>query len=106
MTFEYGKILESVAATAAKHAEDVDRGGQWPSETLHQMADTGLLGVVSATDVGGKGLGLPAATEVVQRIARECASTAMVVTMHYCATAVIEAHGTVETRKAIAVQLD
>jgi alkylation response protein AidB-like acyl-CoA dehydrogenase len=102
MTFEYGKILESIAATAAKHAEDVDRGGQFPTETLHQMGETGLLGLVSATDVGGKGLGLPAATEVVQRISRECASTAMVVTMHYCATAVIEAHGPADTRKAIA----
>lgn len=102
MPFEYAKILESVAATAAKNAQDVDRGGQFPSETLRQMGETGLLGLVSATEVGGKGLGLPAAAEVVQRIARECASTAMVVTMHYCATAIIEAHGPADVRKAIA----
>ena len=69
---------------------------------LRAMGDAGLLGLVSATEVGGKGLGLPAASQVVGRIARECASTAMVVCMHYCATAVIEANGPVEVRKAIA----
>jgi alkylation response protein AidB-like acyl-CoA dehydrogenase len=81
MTFEYEKVLETIAATAAQHAADVDRGS-FPTETLRAMGDAGLLGLVSATEVGGKGLGLPAASQAVERIARECASTAMVVCMH------------------------
>jgi len=101
MTFEYEKVLETIAATAAKYAADVDRG-RFPTETLRAMGDAGLLGLVSATEVGGKGLGLPAASQVVARIARECASTGMVVCMHYSATAVIEANGPLEVRKAIA----
>ncbi|MDB4956693.1 MAG: acyl-CoA dehydrogenase [Myxococcales bacterium] len=100
-TFEYENLTEKLATIIASHAVDVDRG-TFPAAGLRALADAGLLGLVSATSVGGKGLGLPAAAFVVERIARECASTAMVVCMHYCATAVIEAHGSLETRKAIA----
>jgi alkylation response protein AidB-like acyl-CoA dehydrogenase len=99
--FEYEKLTETIAAIAAKHAVDVDRGA-FPTDTINALREAGLLGLVSSTDVGGKGLGLPAAMHVVERLARECGSTAMVVCMHYCGTAVIEAHGPIETRKAIA----
>ncbi len=99
--FEYAKILESVAATAASHAAAVD-GGAFPSATLAAMREAGLLGLVSATAVGGKGESLAAAAVVVERLARECSSTAMVVCMHYCATAAIEAHGPEDVRRAIA----
>jgi alkylation response protein AidB-like acyl-CoA dehydrogenase len=47
-------------------------------------------------------LGPRAAAEVIERVARECASTAMVMTMHYAGAAVIEAHGPSSTRRAIA----
>ncbi len=74
----------------------------FPRQAIGALGDAGFLGLISSKEVGGHGLGMDAASFVVQRIARECASTAMVVMMHYCATAVIEAHGTVEIRKAIA----
>ncbi len=101
MTFEYEPLLESIAANAAQRAASVDRGA-FPTETLHELGDAGLLGLISAVEVGGKGLGLSAAAAVVERLARECGSTAMVVCMHFCATAVIEAFGPVEIRRAIA----
>lgn len=56
---------------------------------------------MSAVDVGGKGLGIDAAAYVVERLARECASTAMVVCMHYCAAAIIEQHGPLPSRREI-----
>lgn len=101
MSFEYEKQIESIAAIAAAHATQVD-GGAFPSQTLAALAEAGFLGLVSSPDVGGKGLGLAAAAFVVERLARECASTAMIVCMHYSATVVIEAHGPVEIRRAIA----
>jgi alkylation response protein AidB-like acyl-CoA dehydrogenase len=101
MSFEYEQQLESIAATAAKRAADVDRGA-FPAETIRALGDAGLLGLVSSPEVGGKGLGLAAAAHVVERLARECASTGMVVCMHYCATMVLEASGPLEIRKAIA----
>jgi alkylation response protein AidB-like acyl-CoA dehydrogenase len=78
MSFEYEKLTETLAATAATYAAAVD-GGAFPTQTLKALGEAGLLGLVSSPDVGGKGLGLPAATFVVERLARECTSTAMVV---------------------------
>jgi alkylation response protein AidB-like acyl-CoA dehydrogenase len=101
MSFEYEPLLETIAATAAQHAASVDRGN-FPSETLRALGEAGLLGLISATEVGGKARGMSAAAAVVERLARECGSTAMVVCMHYCATAVIEAHGPEDVRRAIA----
>lgn len=45
---------------------------------------------------------MTAAAEVVERLARECGSTAMVVCMHYTATVAIEQFGPLATREAIA----
>lgn len=101
MSFDYQPLLESIAASAAHRAAGVDRG-EFPAETLRALGDAGLLGLISATEVGGKGLGLPAAAAVVERLARECGSTAMVACMHFSATAVIEAVGPIEIRRAIA----
>ncbi len=101
MTAAFHDQLESIAAIAAAHAADVDRG-TFPTQAIAALRDAGLLGLVSATEVGGKGEGLAAAAVVVERLARECGSTAMVVCMHYCAAAVIEAHGQRDVRQAVA----
>jgi alkylation response protein AidB-like acyl-CoA dehydrogenase len=93
--------FEKYAPLAATHAAEVDRG-TFPSVTLKALADDGMLGLVSSKDVGGKGCGLAEAAALIERLARECGSTAMIVCMHFCATAVIEAHGPLDVRKAIA----
>ena len=98
MSFE--QELETIAATAAANAVEVDRGN-FPGATMKALGKAGLLGLVSATSVGGKGKGLAEAAVVVERLARECASTGMVVCMHYCATAVMEQHGPEGVRRAI-----
>jgi len=101
MSFDYESPLETIAAIAAQHAASVDRG-DFPTEAVRALGEAGLLGLVSATEVGGQGLGLPAAAAVVERLARECASTAMVLCMHYCGTAVIEKLGPERVRREIA----
>ena len=93
--------FEKYAQLAAANAADVDRGA-FPTATIEALARDGMLGLVSAKEVGGRGAGLANAAALVERLARECGSTAMVVCMHFCATAVIEAHGPLEVRKAIA----
>ena len=86
--------LESVVnEVIAPNAIDVDVSGKFPRAALDALGKAGLLGLVSATEVGGLGLGHRAATLVVQRIARECASTAMIVAMHYAGAAVIDGDG-------------
>ncbi len=100
-TYDHASLADKVAAAAAARAAETDRGA-FPAEAIRALADTGLLGLVSAPDVGGHGKGLREAAHVVERLARECGSTAMIACMHYCATAVIEHHGARDVRQAIA----
>jgi isovaleryl-CoA dehydrogenase len=83
-------------------ATAVDRDGTYPRAQLEALGEAGILGLPSSPDVGGGGADLAAAASVVEELARHCGSTAMVVMMHYAATAVIEAHGPQEIREAIA----
>ena len=93
------RVIEDVVAPKAI---EIDRDASFPRDALNGLAREGVLGLISSPDVGGLGLGLGAAADVVEQLARECASTAMVVCMHYAATAVIEAHGSREAREAAA----
>src|SRR3954469_10491311 len=74
-------------------AARVDKEGAWPSAAIDALGKAGLLGLTMPASVGGMGLGLDASAAVVERIARSCPSTAMIVCMHYCGAAVIAAHG-------------
>jgi alkylation response protein AidB-like acyl-CoA dehydrogenase len=93
------QITKEVIAPAAAR---IDSTGAFPRDALKAMGEAGLLGLISSKDVGGLGEGHRAAVQVVERIARECASTAMVVCMHYCGAAVIEAFGSRQLREALA----
>ncbi|GAA2445684.1 acyl-CoA dehydrogenase family protein [Streptomyces macrosporus] len=95
-------VRSVVDGTVSPLAADVDRLGRFPRAGIDALARAGLLGLISATEVGGRGRGLSAAAHVVERLAAGCGSTAMVVTMHYAATTLIEAHGPDEVRRAIA----
>ena len=79
----------------APDAANVDRQGAFPERALKALSAAGLMGAVSAPDVGGLGLGFRGAATIVGRLAQECGSTAMVACMHYCGTAVLEAFGSV-----------
>jgi alkylation response protein AidB-like acyl-CoA dehydrogenase len=93
------RIAEEVIAPAAA---EIDSAGAFPRAAITAMGESVLLGLISSKDVGGMGEGHQAATRVVERIARECASTAMVVCMHYCGAAVIDAFGPRDAREAVA----
>jgi alkylation response protein AidB-like acyl-CoA dehydrogenase len=97
--FDLVSRTNSVAEIAATHAAQVDRGS-FPTATVAALAEAGLLGLISSLEVGGRGRPLADAALVIERLARECGSSAMVLCMHYCA--VIEAQGPLEVRKAIA----
>jgi alkylation response protein AidB-like acyl-CoA dehydrogenase len=96
----YEAALERVCTTTiAGHAASVDRDASYPSESINALASAGLLGALSSTQSGGLALGLAGAGRIVRRVAEECGSTAMVLTMHYCGTAVLEAHGPAAVRR-------
>lgn len=99
----YQSLLERACAeTIGPCAEEVDRAGSFPAASIAALKAAGLLGAVSAREVGGLALGTAGAAAIISRVARECASTAMVLCMHYCGAAVLEAHAALEVRRAAA----
>jgi alkylation response protein AidB-like acyl-CoA dehydrogenase len=95
-------LEQTCTQTIGPDAVNVDRQGAFPERGLKALSAVGLMGAVSAPEVGGLGLGFRGAAAIVSRIAQECGSTAMVVCMHYCGTAVLEAYGSAEVRRAAA----
>ena len=93
------KIIDEVIAPSAA---EVDQAARFPSAAIDALSRAGLLALISAKEVGGMGESMRAASYVVEKIAEACGSTAMVVCMHYAATAVIEKHGTEAVRREIA----
>ncbi|HTT40968.1 MAG TPA: acyl-CoA dehydrogenase family protein [Burkholderiales bacterium] len=99
----YAEALEPVMQQVIDpSAAEIDKTGKFPRPAIERLGKAGLLGLVSDRSVGGQGGTLADASAVVARIAQSCPSTAMVVTMHYCATAVIEKHGREDVRREIA----
>jgi alkylation response protein AidB-like acyl-CoA dehydrogenase len=99
----YESSLERICReTIRVNAPTVDRDGAFPQQSIDALKSSGFLGAMSAPEVGGLGLGIPGATAIVRRVAEECGSTAMVLCMHYCGAAVLEAHGPIGVRSAIA----
>ena len=86
----------------APDAARIDREGVFPGQAIDALGRAGLLGLMNSSEVGGMRLGLAAAAGVVERIAEACASTAMVVTMHYCGAAVLEKFASEALRREIA----
>jgi alkylation response protein AidB-like acyl-CoA dehydrogenase len=99
----YEAALELICTTTvAAHAPAVDREGSFPSESIEALRSAGLLGALSSPENGGLGLGLAGAARIVRRVAEECGSTAMVLTMHYCGVSILEAHAPAEVRREAA----
>jgi alkylation response protein AidB-like acyl-CoA dehydrogenase len=93
------KVIDEVISPSAA---DVDHAARFPRAAIDAMSKAGLLALISSKDVGGMGEGMRAASYVVEKIAEACGSTAMIVCMHYVATAVIEKHGAQAIRRDIA----
>jgi alkylation response protein AidB-like acyl-CoA dehydrogenase len=94
--------LDQVMPAVESAAADVDSAGAFPRQSVRALGEAGVLGLVSAAEVGGRGAGMRDAAAAVERLAGACASTAMVTVMHFCATAVLEARGPEPVRRDIA----
>jgi alkylation response protein AidB-like acyl-CoA dehydrogenase len=92
-------VVESVIAP---NAVTVDDTGAFPEDNITALGKAGILGLISARELGGGGAGMRAAADVVTKLAGACGSTAMITLMHYAATAAVEAHGPDDVRRDIA----
>lgn len=96
-------LLSRVAAAravarevTAAHAADDDRDARWPAETMHALADAGLLGLTAPQSVGGLDGGMRGLVAISEILAHESASAGLCFAMHCVGTAVIAAKATPE----------
>lgn len=71
------RIAPDFADVAAAH----DRSGDFPESNARKLHEAGILGLAAPCDLGGKEADLPTALAVVQSIARDDPSSALVLTM-------------------------
>lgn len=98
---DFEAVLSTVKDIVRQQAQQTDKEAAFPREAVSALGRNGILGLISDTSVGGQGLGLKDAATVIESLAEVCPSTAMVLMMHYCATAVIEKYGSPELRAEI-----
>ena len=75
------------------NADGIDESRRFPRENLQALGKAVVLGLLIPTEYGGAGAGIAEMSQVLDTQAQNCASTAMITLMHYCATAVIAAKG-------------
>lgn len=73
------KFAEDVLRPAA---EEVDRSGEFPNANIEALKQSGLLSLILPAEIGGGGESILTAMLVTEALAKGCASTAMIYTMH------------------------
>ena len=93
----FKQLLESVrqiaVEVAAIHAAEVDSKARFPVETLNALREAGVLSAGVPQKFGGAGCSLFEMAQLCATLAQACASSAMVLAMHYSQLACIARHG-------------
>lgn len=85
------EVEEVVRNVISSHAAGVDTEGRFPQESIEALRDIGALRLTIPVEDGGYGASLADVAPVVTTVAESCASTAMILVMHYTAlTALVE----------------
>jgi alkylation response protein AidB-like acyl-CoA dehydrogenase len=74
-------------------ADQIDQARRFPRENLVALGKAGVLGLMVPVQYGGAGAGLADMSQVLEVQSQNCASTAMVMLMHFCGTMAIVAKG-------------
>ena len=94
-------MATSFAAEAiAPHALDWDQTKHFPVETLRAAAALGLAAITTREDLGGSGLGRLDAVLIFEALAKGCPTVAAFLSIHNMCTAIVDAYGSPEQRRA------
>jgi alkylation response protein AidB-like acyl-CoA dehydrogenase len=89
--------LEVLAPTA----DETDRLRRFPRKAIEELGKRKVLGLMVPHEFGGASGSLLEMAWVLETLAQGCASTAMIVLMHYCATAILAAKAPLELKRLI-----
>ncbi len=93
-------VREFAEKEIAPIAAELDKKGEYPTQTLEKMAKLGLLGIIIPTEYGGAGLDVVTYATVIEEISRKCASTGVITSVHNSLVAwPIMKYGTEEQKK-------
>lgn len=93
-------VREFAEKEVAPLAAQLDKTGEYPTQTLEKMAKLGLLGIIIPQEYGGAGLDTISYATVIEEISRKCASTGVITSVHNSLTAwPIMKYGTEEQKK-------
>ncbi|MDN3227243.1 acyl-CoA dehydrogenase family protein, partial [Kocuria rhizophila] len=87
---------EAVAAVAREFAAAVDEEGRFPREAIDEARTQGLLGAPMSEADGGLGWSITELCRMLERVGRECTSTAMILAMHHSQTLCLTRHADTE----------
>jgi acyl-CoA dehydrogenase len=86
-------VRKVAAEVASAHADDVDAKARFPIETLAALREYHVLSAGVPRELGGPGCSLQQQAQLCSTLAQACASSAMVLAMHYIQLACIARHG-------------
>lgn len=95
---ELTRVIDTIVAA---EAGAIDAEGRFPKRAVDELAADGWLALTVPSKYGGAGLGLREAADVVRTLGGACGSTAMIVAMHYAATAMLVAADRAEVLREI-----
>ena len=79
-------------------ADEIDKTGRFPSETIAALAEMGVMGLNIPEEYGGVGMDEVSKVLAISEIARCCASTAEIVAVHLLVNDIILRKGTEEQK--------
>ena len=86
-------VIRTIARdVAAAHADDVDRAGRFPAETVDALRAAGALSAPVPETLGGGGTSLGAIAACCRELGRACGASAMVFAMHHIQLLTIVRH--------------
>jgi acyl-CoA dehydrogenase len=92
----FAELLSAVRSiakeTAARHAPDVDAKARFPQETIDELKRVGALSAGVPREYGGMGCSLYELSTLCAALSGACASSGMVLAMHYIQVACIARH--------------
>ena len=93
----FAQLLDAVrkvsSEVAAAQAADVDAKARFPIETLAALREYRVLSAAVPRELGGPGCTMEQLSQLCSTLAQSCASSAMVLAMHYIQLACIARHG-------------